>query len=399
MKKILFMGGNHLQASAMKRAAEFGYYTICVDRMDACPGKQFADEFFHISTTDVDSVLRLAKTKNVDGVLSYASDVSAYTAAYVCEQLGLPTNPAESVNILTHKDLFRKFMVSNGYLTPEFHAFTEQREARRYIDSIELPLIIKPVDSAGSKGVTRLDYAVDFEQAFELAKENSRSGKVIVEKFVQREGYQVDGEGFIKDGKIEFFAVMDQHQHPAMNPHVPIGSSYPSIQAPAIQEEAKKLIQSVFDKLDMKFGAFNSEYILDRDGRIYLIEIGPRSGGNGIPDTLKYACGFDTEAASILACVGEKYDEYLKPKCLKPATYYFLHSMCTGYFDRVICTEPIKEKIVSQKLLVKPGDYVHSFRGGMDGVGLMVLSFEDVGDMNEQMDRMWEHIIVNVTQE
>lgn len=396
MKKILFMGGNILQAAAIRRAKELGYYTICVDMAGGCPGKNCADEFFNISTTDIPAVLALAEEKRIDGVLSYASDVSAYTAAVVCESLGLPTNPAESVNILTHKNLFREFLRKNGYSTPGFQAFEKKQEAEEYFILARLPLIIKPVDSAGSKGVRKLKDRTDFSEAFDCAKSFSRNGKIILEEYITRNGYQIDGEGFIKDGKIVFFAAMDQHHNDEKNPYVPIGSSYPSVWRQELQVKAKEILQDIFDRLNMKFGAFNSEFIVDAENKIHIIEIGPRNGGNYIPNTLQYACGVDMMTASIKACVAESYGDCLQVKYMKPTTYYMLHSLKSGHFSHISYTKGLKERTVQQELLVKPGDYVHAFRGGADGIGLVVIEFEDVETMNRYMDRMWEYVVVHV---
>lgn len=399
MKKILFMGGNILQAAAARRAKELGYRTICVDMVPNCPGADCADEFFNISTTDIPAVLALAREKQIDGVLSYASDVSAYTAAVVCEDLGLPTNPAESVKILTNKDLFRAFLRDNGYITPEFQVFEDKAEAKKYFASLNLPQMIKPADSAGSKGVTKLEDLERFEEAFDAAKAYSRSGKVIIEKFIQKTGYQIDGEGFIKEGTIEFFAPMDQHHNHEKNPNVPIGSSYPSVWSREHQDKARKILQSIFNRLHMKFGAFNSEFIVDGAGQVYVIEIGPRNGGNYIPNTLQYACGVDMMSASIQACVAEPYADFLRIKYMRPATYYMIHSLHSGHLERVSYSAGLKSSIKQQEMLAKPGDFVHAFRGGADGIGLMVIGFDEIETMKEYMDHMWEHVIVHMREQ
>ena len=105
MKKLLMLGGSLYQTYAIKEAKQLGYYVITADYLPSNPGHQFADEYHNISTTDKDAVLRLATELKVDGVVAYASDPAAPTAAYVCEKLGLPTSPYKSVEILSNKDL------------------------------------------------------------------------------------------------------------------------------------------------------------------------------------------------------------------------------------------------------------------------------------------------------
>ena len=116
MKKILMLGGSLYQTYAIKEAKRLGYYVITCDYLPENPGHQFADEYHNVSTTDKEAVLALAKELHIDGVVAYASDPAAPTAAYVAEKLGLPTSPYKSVEILSNKDLFREFLQKNHLL-------------------------------------------------------------------------------------------------------------------------------------------------------------------------------------------------------------------------------------------------------------------------------------------
>ena len=141
------------------------------------PAHKFADEYHNVSTIDREAVLALARELCIDGIVSYASDVAAPTAAYVAEQLGLPTNPLESVMILTHKNLFRKFMKENGFPMPEGKSFTDREEARRFYEQISGTVMVKPVDSSGSKGVVKVSRMADFDAAWEEAMSYSLEKK------------------------------------------------------------------------------------------------------------------------------------------------------------------------------------------------------------------------------
>ena len=104
MKKVLMLGGSLYQTFAIKEAVRLGYYVITCDYLPNNPGHKFAHESYNVSTTDKEAVLDLARKLHVDGVVAYASDPAAPTAAYVCEELGLPTSPYKSVEILSKKD-------------------------------------------------------------------------------------------------------------------------------------------------------------------------------------------------------------------------------------------------------------------------------------------------------
>ena len=110
MKKLLMLGGSLYQTFAIKEAKRLGYYVITADYLPSNPGHKYSDEYHNISTTDKEAVLKLAKKLEVDGVVAYASDPAAPSAAYVCEKMGLPTSPYKSVEILSNKDLFRQFL-------------------------------------------------------------------------------------------------------------------------------------------------------------------------------------------------------------------------------------------------------------------------------------------------
>lgn len=396
MKKIMMLGGNAFQVSAIKRARELGYYVISVDYLPDNPGHKYSNEYHNVSTVDKEAVLELASTLNIDGILSYASDVSAPTAAYVAEKLGLPTNPYDSVKILTQKQLFRKFMFENNFLMPGGLAFNDREEAKEYFNSMDLPVMIKPVDASGSKGVIKVTAREEFDSAYDEAMSYSLSKTIIIEKFIQKKGYQIDGDGFIKDGKIVFFGVMDQHNNVIRNPHAPIGLSCPSVQDDIYQKKAYDMIQKIFEKLDMKFGAFNFEYIIGEDGNVYILEIGPRNGGNFIPDTIKYAYGVDMIEASIKACLGDDCESSLIAEKNLTATSYVVHSMKTGTFKKLKVHEELKNRIIKSSLFVSEGDEVRAFRNGGDSIGAMVIAFDSVEKMNKMMDEMWKYVEVVV---
>lgn len=396
MKKIMMLGANFFQMTAIKKAKELGYYVITVDYLPENPGHAYADEYHNVSTVDKEAVLELARSLRIDGILSYASDVSAATAAYVAEALGLPTNPYQSVLVLTRKHLFRQFLNENKLHMPKGQAFDDKAKAREYFYQMQLPVMIKPIDASGSKGVIRVQNREDFESVFDEAMSYSIEKKVIIETFIRKKGYQIDGDGFLKDGKIVFFGVMDQHNNIERNPHAPIGLSYPSIQAAEHQKKAYGLMQSMFDLLQMRFGAFNFEYLVEENGDVCVLEIGPRNGGNFIPDTLEYALGADLAEASIRACVGDAYGEALTCDKHLIASSYVIHSLKTGKFQQLKIHKEVKDKIIKKVLFVSEKDPVRAFRNGGDSIGAMVIAFETVGQMKRMMDRMWEYVEVIV---
>ena len=136
-KRILILGGNYVQAEATKTAKRLGYYVISADLYEDNPGHSIADEYCKVDITDKEAVLHEAQRLEIDGVIPYCSDILAPVAAYVQEQMGLPGNPCDVVNIMTHKDQFRDFMRKNGFLTPRSTKVITLDEAVSVIERAE----------------------------------------------------------------------------------------------------------------------------------------------------------------------------------------------------------------------------------------------------------------------
>lgn len=401
MKKLMSLGGNYFQQTLVKRAKEMGIYVIDVDYLPDNPAHKYADEYHNISIVEKEQVLELARKLKIDGIVSYASDVGAPTAAYVAEKMHIPTNPYDAVEILTHKDKFRSFMIENNYLVPKSRSFYEkeniQEEVLSFYSEMNKNCIIKPIDASGSKGVTKIECAGQIPDAIQEAMFYSHSKRLIVEEFIDRVGYQIDGDGFIYEGKIAYWGVMDQHKDETCAPCTPIGLSMPSVQPLEIQNRAKEIVQTIFEKLDMQNGAFNFEYILDRDGNIWILELGPRNGGNLIPDTIFYASGIDLTEYTIKAALGERTDMHYCPTKKKHAASYIWHSVRDGIFQAIEISENLKRKIVQSEIFVNPGDKIYRYKNASHGIGAAILEFDSEDEMLYMMDHMNEFYNVHLT--
>ena len=156
-KKILLLGGSAQQIVAIEKAKDLGYETVLCDYLPDNPGQYVADKYYNVSTTDVEAVYEIAKSEGVSGILAYASDPAALPAAIVAERLGLPTNPSASVAVLGVKHEWRKFLQANGFASPKtcaFHANQEISLIKSFLSNFGFPIIVKPTDSSGSKGVS-----------------------------------------------------------------------------------------------------------------------------------------------------------------------------------------------------------------------------------------------------
>lgn len=395
-RKILMLGGNHVQMTATKAAKDEGYYVISVDYLPNNPAHVLADEYYNISTIDKDAVLKLAKELRIDGIVSYASDVSAPTAAYVSEAMGLPTNPYDSVYILTHKNEFRDFMRNNNFPMPRGASFKNKEEGLAFFRNLNTIAMIKPIDSSGSKGVFKCYTEEDFMEHWDESINYSIAKEIIVEEFIEKVGYQIDGDIFMVDGKIVFWGICDQHHDENIAPYVPIGLSFPTTQKKEIQNNAKNQLERIFKLLNMKMGAYNIEYIVGKDDQVYILEIGPRNGGNFIPNVIKEATGFDMAKYTVRQAVGDDCSDVYQMPLKKFATSYLIHSQKDGILKSVNICEDIKSNIVELLMFQDTETIVNRFHNAGDAIGIALLSFDDINDMCYKIDHMNNYIKVNV---
>jgi biotin carboxylase len=394
MKKILFLGGAAMQMPPLRYAREQGYYVITCDYLPENPGHELAHEYHNVSTTDVDAVLEVARNAGIDGIVAYASDPAAPTAAYVGNALGLPSNPYEAVLTLARKDLFRRFLRDHGFHVPRSESFGSVREAREYAESLRLPVFVKPVDSSGSKGVTQLQDLDGFETAFSHALSYSRAKRVVVEERICRQGYQVAGDGFIVDGQLAFRCFANEHFDKLCNGLVPIGESFPAIHDRRLLETAHRETQRLLTLLGMKTGALNFDFVFTETGEFFFLELGPRNGGNLIPEVINYITGVDLVKYTVDAALGMECSRLKMEPPQGCYSSYIVHALRDGKCKDLWMTDRFKSHVVEQNIWAKPGDAVRQFKGSNDTLGTAILRFENQTEMLAMMDNMENDILV-----
>lgn len=398
-KKILMLGGSAQQVEAIETANRLGYKTILCDFLPDNPGQYHADTFYLVSTTDKEAVLSVAEKEQISGIVAYASDPAAPTAAYVAEKMGLPGNPYESVEILCNKDLFRAFLKEHGFCTPEAKGYSDLEDAIRDLQQgmYRFPVIVKPVDSSGSKGVSRVDNVEEAFNKLVYAMDHSRGHRIIVEEFVEKFGYQIAGDGLSVDGKLVFrYFANDHFDSRCVNPFVPISASFPYNMPQWVQDKIHGEIQRLIDALGMRTSTYNFDMRIDKDYNVYLMEVAPRDGGNYIPQVIRYATGVDLIECTVKAAMGEPIT---LPQEIHPDgfwAYYAVHSLHDGILKEIVIDPAVEKKnVVENHIIVSPGDTIHAFVGANSTLGILLMRFESLSemiDMVEHSDR-WIRIV------
>ncbi|MDI9433179.1 MAG: ATP-grasp domain-containing protein [Planctomycetota bacterium] len=399
-KRILILGGTPFQIPVIRYAKLRGYYVITCDYLPDNPGHRLADEYHNVSTTDVDAVLRLSRRLGIDGILAYASDPAAPTAAYVGNELGLHSNPLQAVRILAQKDLFREFLIAHGFNSPRAVSFSPEVDGLSRCRTLEFPVMVKPVDSSGSKGVCRVSTPKGIVDATERALQHSRVKRVIVEEYVARHGPQIGGEAFVQGGEVVLLCLGDQMVDAKCSPYVPTGMLFPSVCSPDTYACIRNELQRLLGLLRYSFGALNLEIALDAKGRIHLMEVGPRSGGNFLPELVGYATGTDIARCSVEAALGHRVcwpgDTRLLHHCGGAYAYYAVHSRCSGRLKALQYREDLQSRILEIHTFKQPGDRVEAYHGANCTIGIMLLRFATRGQMQNVMYSMQDYVNVEV---
>lgn len=389
MKKLLLLGGSAQQITAVEAAKRLGYTTILCDYIPDNPGRFHADRFYPVSTTDMQAVLHVAEKENIDGILAYASDPAAPTAAYVAEKLGLPGNPFSSVNTLCSKDLFREFLKNNGFNTPVFKAYSSAAGAKSDLKNgyFRFPVIVKPVDSSGSKGVSIIKETDDTGNKPEHAMSFSRAGRIIIEEYITQNGYQVAGDALSVNGRLVFRYFGNDHFNPECpNPFVPVAASFPYNMPDTVQHKIHDEVQRLISLLHMGTCTYNLDLRIDSGLNVWFLEVAPREGGNYIPQVIQHATGENLVEYSVLAAMGEKIKEsgFGKPEGF--FSYYAVHSLRSGILKEIsIDADVVKNNIIENHIIKKPGDSINAFEGANSTLGCLVMKF---GSMNQMLDMM-----------
>lgn len=393
-KRILFLGGSKFQIPPIVYAKAQGHHVITCDYLPDNPGHQFADEYCNLSTTDFDAVLQLAKERKVDGIVAYASDPAAPTQAYVANEMGLPSNPYESVKILARKDLFREFLSKHNFYVPKSRSFYSVGDSLSWFREIKKPVIVKPVDSSGSKGVTKIFDESQLEESFNYALSFSREKKVAIEEFFVRDGYQVAGDGFVVNGKLAFRCWANEHFDKLCNPFVPIGESFPSIMTDKTLEQAHRETQRLLDLLKITQGALNFDFHYDKNGDFSFLELGPRNGGNLIPEVIKYSTNVDLVKYTVDSALGIDCSELSQIESTGFHSSYMLHALEDGTVKDIWYSKEIRENILEESIFIKKGDKVSRFNGSNHTLGTMIMKFGSRDEMIEKMDNMEKYLKV-----
>lgn len=393
-KQLMILGAGIHQLAGIRTAVDLGLHTITVDYLPDNFGHRLSHQYVNASTTDVARVLASARELAIDGIVTFASDVAVATVAHVAEALGLPGCGTAVAEVMCNKARFRELQRIRGLTAPGFATGRTADELAPGIARLRPPLVVKPADASGSRGIARVDASARaaWEPAFTRALAFSRSGEVCVEELVL--GADATGEGFIRDGAIAWVAFTRKHRCD----FVVLGHEVPSPLPASDQARASDAIVATCQALGYRDGPFDVDLIVAPD-RVVVIEMSPRTGGNGIPTLLAYATGVDLHQAAVLEAIDEPLRLQAPQVPMRPAGSMVLRAPRAGRLAAIATEAELRARtpeLVEIVSPLRPGQMVSTLAHGGASLGHCVFGRPGGAPWAEVVDRVTRSLAVEV---
>lgn len=376
MKKLLMLGGGFLQNFVIKKARGLGYYVYCLDADPNAVGFESANESAVINIIDPEACLQYAKEKNVDGVLTAATDFSVLTMSYIAQEMGLPGINYASAQLIKNKAKVRKCLF-DAHADDTGYSFeiTSMEEAKEILPQVKFPIMMKPVDGSGSRGASKVDKPEDFEKACEFAMNGSISHRAVAEPFVVGKEYGV--ESFVENGEIHVLAVMqkDMTQPPY---YAELGHAIPSGLPIEVESRIKECVRKALVAMGVNHGSVNMDILVSEDYSVHIVDVGARMGGNLIGShIIPLGTGIDYMGNMIKLAVGDKTCWNSISDSEPVATK--LLALSPGIVKELPDFKDIESKYgVKIEHHLHIGDEITPYRTNLDGCGYVVATGKDV---------------------
>ena len=307
MKKLLVIGAGFLQDFVIKRAKNLGYTVLALDANPDAVGFKSADGHAVISIVDEKACLEYAREQKIDGVLTAATDYGVLAASYVARELGLSGIDYEAAKRIKNKYLVRKCLYENKVDdTEQAYEVDAQTNIDELKNKLKYPVMVKPCDGSGSRGASRVDDAETLAFACSEAMDSSITHRAVIETFIC--GREYGAESLVVNGEVHVLGIMRKWM---TNPpyYAELGHAIPTDLPQEVEERATECVRNAIKALGVNFGSVNMDMLITPEGKVYIVDVGARMGGNMIgPCIIPYGTGVDYVECMIRNAVGDEVD-------------------------------------------------------------------------------------------
>lgn len=337
MKKIAIIGANEFQNPLILKAKQMGFETHVFAWAAGDIGEKTADHFYPVSITEKDAILEKCREIGVDAVCSIGSDLAVHTVNHVARAMGFPCNSERCERVATDKYEMRKAFMEANIPTPRF-ALAGGDFSLDEVADFDYPLIVKPTDRSGSRGITKVEDAEGILPAVKAAQAQSFNKQAIVEEFVYGSEYSCECISF--EGRHTLLAVTKKYTTEA--PHfIERGHVEPSDIPVRFIPEIEKTVFGALDALDIRYGASHPEFRITANGDIRLIEIGARMGGDCIgSDLVEISTGYDFTRMVIDTACGKAPDMKPVKAPERAAVWFVFNKEDAQKMQKAVCETP-----------------------------------------------------------
>lgn len=376
MKKLLMLGGGFLQKYVIRKAKTLGYYVLCLDADPNAVGFAIADEHAVINIVDEEACLAYARDKQVDGVLTAATDFSVLTMSRIAEELQLPGINYQSAKVIKNKALVRKRLFeANADDTGISYEIDSVADIADILPKIKFPVMMKPVDGSGSRGASKVEKTEDFVKAAVFAMNGSITHRAVAEPFIEGKEYGV--ESFVDNGVIHVLGVMQKDM--TLPPYyAELGHAIPSGLTPELETKVKSCVYRAIFALGVNHGSVNMDLLITNEGNVHIVDVGARMGGNLIGShIIPMGTGIDYMGNMIRAAVGDATN--WKPEWQPKPVATKLLALTPGIIKKLPNFDQIAaEYNVQIEHHLHVGDTITPYRTNLDGCGYVVAHDIDV---------------------
>lgn len=393
MKKIAILGAGIYQVPLIKKAKDMGLYTIVFSIEGNYPGFKYADKVYYVNTTDEDEIIKIAREENIDGICTTGTDVCVPTIGKVCDTLGLRGVSYEAAVCAANKSDMKSKFIEGGVKTAKYAIAKNLEEAKKIIADMELPIMVKAVDSSGSRGITKIIEATDenIGAAIDSVNKVSKLDYFVVEECI--EGVEFGAQALIYNGEVKFIMPHGDYVHMG-DTGVPIGHYVPYNINNEILEESKRQVELSAKALGIDNCAINADFIL-RGNDVFVLEIGARAGATCLPEMISIYYGVDFYKVILQVALGEAIEEF-NTKNPVPNVCKLLMADKTGEITRITLPEISGENVYDISCDYKVGDKVNKFKIGPDRIGQIIVKGKTIEAAVSEMDELIKEIHIDI---